>query len=841
MPLTEDQIATREYLAERYGATDAALMMSLYELESNSGRKLTNKVSSAAGQFQIIRSTWGTIANHVKRQLRSGALTIDDLPDGMTVDNMDDFDMHKFDFVDNAFFAHQNMGYIEQRYVTRANRARSKNGQPPISSFSELTDDPAMRMFMIAGGHKDGPDIGSNGAGFGNMINPQTGEIDIEYGMQRYGEARGGGTGNDGKGHVFTYAAYASDKAIESVGGKKLQFTPSQIARGMQYRYNRRFGHKEMKPWLDRAQQMDPGIDPDGMSEDQIYERIALFDDTEAYGANDVLSTGGHEVLNDPVYKEEGVGEVSINETRRFSDDPAVAREQQLAVSSRARTVEDLTSRQQANIALVGDTEDTQASGDPQGEITGDAQRLEVNPITLPPHPEFWEDGIPKSFNSNDPELRQGYSEMIDEYEERLEQHNAWQRERGLPEKARDDYTPVQTPVQPAPAPKASESDNYQPTTGQRTDGGSDRAPEPEAPAPVANGVRNPFTGQIEAPQPDVPGGNPTRSADTDSSFDPARDAAVAAEPSLAVAKELEDAREELIRAQTPTQQSYGLPSVPPDPERIAAAEQRVAAAERALEDFNSISAEDLASSTPQSSGPTRRDNRGAQEQRRATPTSGPTTRGNTGKRREFRNEVIRDRESNRVNALLEEERNRQIGLTDDAVGRAEEEFNKIRRERLEDTVIALSDVDPIDPQSLFRTSTSDILNPTQGRLSNKELNSLADFSRGQADPEGDRITAGERIIDRQNKGNGDLRTQISRSFGTNFDEQDEASIIEDALFSKSILDSNIQTGILADSLQGNNNLPDIAGTSEAARKLALEQYLAGQLTASTNTKLRGG
>lgn len=786
--LTEAQIQTREYLVDRYGVEDATLMMSLYELESNFGRVQTNDVSSASGQFQILRGTWDVISNHVKRRIQRGELTAADLPDGMTLDNMDDFEAHRFDFVDNAFFANQNMNYIEERYVKRANRARAKNDQPPVQSFSELTDDPAMRMFMVAGGHKDGPDIGRNGAGFGNMINPATGEIDMEYGMQQYEAARASGSVGDGKGHVFTYAMFASDKATETLGGRKLQLTPSQITRGMQMRFNRRIGHKEMAPWRARLEQADPGIDINSMTEDQIYERAALLDNTRVYGANDIKTAdGGFEVLNDPVYANtDETNEVNLgNEERRFSDNPEVAQQQSARVQAQARDPQNLGRGTVTSIVnefdedgdgipdAIGDTSDTTASGAGDG-VGGSPEPVAADATEFVPRRGRNARNVNRGRVAEEaPEAPQG--EVIG-------------RNPITGQAIREETGPVR---------------ERNAITGQTSEDLS-----------ITRGTRDALTGQRRGRQgigkkPELP------------------------EPPAPVSRRLQGDRR---AAETQRRQEKYEAELAQYQTDLAAYEARVAEAQEAeRQEAEQRRGATTASEDPSVSGDVSR------SPRESVQTTGPARRGSTGIERRHNEAVTRNFNESRqfIDDALAAERAEQELAAQGLVGDAEAEFNRIRQERAQDQALRLTDI-PTQTGIQAVTSGVDDLFGTSGNdvLDTPTLRGIVEFNRAQADPTSDRITAGERVLDRSRKGGGDLALQIARGTGTNFDEQADAEEIQTLVDVQNAFNDDAFTpSTLFDASQGITQ-QDLFGINNAAKQAVKDQQ-AQQIAAYMQQRYR--
>lgn len=842
MPLSEQQIATRQYLIDSYGVEDAALMLSLYELESNSGQALTNNTTSASGAFQITRGTWGTIANHVKKQIRTGRLALEDLPDGMNLRNIDDFEAHRFDFVDNAFMANQNLSHIESRYLDRSNRARRRAGQAPIQSFDQLTTDPATRLFMLAGGHKDGPNISSKGTGFGNFINPQSGEIDIEYGMQQYGEARarrqqqGATVASDGFGHALTYATYASDKAIESTGGRKLQLTPSQVARSMQWRHNRRLDHREVKPLLERVRQFDPGINPEAMTEDQIYDRIDLNPDTAAYGANDVRVTDGFEVVNDPIYRDTGApADVNLGtEQRRFSDNPQEAAEQQAAIAAVQRDPQELARTEVSTVYndipdFIADTTDTFADGGTIfDDVLDEAAALEAD-------------------SGGEPEIRsraRTERPSLPNAQDRGDTNRRNDTERptlprDLPAEA---PTAAAAPPAAAPEPPAVNNANY---TGTRASielgGDTSGGIQFNADTGAATGeyLRNiPAVGaqRIERQKEVIgdvlePIANLGRAVGNyfTSTF---KDKQIG----------VRQARIESLRSGEGVS-AFGAGVSGRDPQAI------IAQLESEIAELQATPADD----TPEGAGnaaPTLAETqqpRDVTRDRFSERTGGGRGNGAAelqtrqlerfrGGRGDGTSELDQrnfDSTFADVTNALDAYRQEQIDLTNNAVALGESEFNRIRGERVQDRRNQLIDEIPVvsGAQAVFGGGTiEERLNP-QPTVSGEQLQNSLDFNRAQADVTGDRIRANDIAVDRTRKGNGDSLRQISAGLNTDFDQQQkEADIVALADYQNILSGGLITPALLRDAQAGRTDVTgDQLSAQTAAARLAAERNAISQ------------
>lgn len=347
--MTPQQIAAREqfrtYLGETYGADKAALMMNIAELESNFDPTAKAKTTSASGLMQITSGHWATLANHIKVQVGKGLMDPNEMPAGMTLKNIDNFDEHKFDELASAYMTAANIDYIGSRYVAKANRQRSALGKPPVANMAELTKgNYALEAFMVAGGHKDGPGVHDKGklvgTGFGAGI--KGGEISVDalfdaYAMNRKINARSGEAITDGQGHGLTYAMYASDNVAETAGGPKMQLNARQIKKGMELRAtNVRADSKLMAPWLDRAQQIDPGFEPDNDNFDAWLPRLDLADPVMLAGANDIETTTPIQQLRNPALpRYSPPAAVAMPEVRSDPEDPVIAARMRNRMASR--------------------------------------------------------------------------------------------------------------------------------------------------------------------------------------------------------------------------------------------------------------------------------------------------------------------------------------------------------------------------------------------------------------------------------------------------------------------------------------------------------------------------
>ena len=327
--------AFREYLGQTYGRDKASLIMNIADLESNFRPGATNSTSSAAGLTQITSGHWDTLAESVRGKLRRGEMSADQLPAGMTPNNIGDFNRHKFDEISSAFMTSENIDYLGQRFVVRANKQRSALGKPPVANMSELTGgNYALEAFMIAGGHKDGWGVHTKGklagTGFGAAI--KGGEIDMDslmtsYEQNRQTNERAGEPITDGMGHGLSYAMFASDNVMETAGGPKLQLTPKQIKTGLSLKApNVRVDNRLAAPWMDRAQQIDPGFEPTDEELAQWLPRLDLADPNARVGANDIISTNVlPELNNEALPRVSPVVPVAVEESRQVSEDPSVA------------------------------------------------------------------------------------------------------------------------------------------------------------------------------------------------------------------------------------------------------------------------------------------------------------------------------------------------------------------------------------------------------------------------------------------------------------------------------------------------------------------------------------
>lgn len=325
----------RTYLGETYGRDVGALILNIADLESNFRADATNSTTSASGLTQITDGHWATLSEHVRRKVAKGEMSPDQFPDGITMDNLRDFDRHKFDEIASAWMTRQNIDFLGERYVARANAQRSALGKPPVANMAELTGGNfAMEAFLIAGGHKDGWGVHTKGnlegTGFGNAI--RGGEVDIDHLMSRYQEAntrnkREGNTVTDGMGHGLSYAIYASDNVAETAGGPKLQLTPAQIKAGLSLKAdNVGVSHRLAAPWIDRAQQIDPGFEPTDAEFEQWLPRLDLADPSLVAGANDLVSTTvPPELASEELPRATAPAPVAQPEGRAVSEDPTIA------------------------------------------------------------------------------------------------------------------------------------------------------------------------------------------------------------------------------------------------------------------------------------------------------------------------------------------------------------------------------------------------------------------------------------------------------------------------------------------------------------------------------------
>lgn len=325
----------RNYLGETYGRDVASLIYNIADLESNFRADATNRTSSASGITQITSGHWATLAESVRGKLRRGEMTEAQLPAGMTATNITDFDQHKFDEISGAFMTRENIDYLGRQYVSRANKQRSALGQPPVANMSELTGGNfALESFMIAGGHKDGWGVHTSGklegTGFGVAI--QGGQINMDALIDSYEQnrARNDAAGEpitDGMGHGLTYAMYASDNVMENAGGPKLQLSPNQIKRGLALKSPTvRVDNKLTAPWLDRAQQIDPGFEPNDEQLSEWLPRLDLADPNQLAGANDIVSTGVlPELQNEALPRATPITPTAVPELRAESEDPTLA------------------------------------------------------------------------------------------------------------------------------------------------------------------------------------------------------------------------------------------------------------------------------------------------------------------------------------------------------------------------------------------------------------------------------------------------------------------------------------------------------------------------------------
>lgn len=351
--MTPEQIAARNalrrYIGERYGRDKGALMMNIASLESNFQPDATNKRSTASGLMQITSGHWATLSEQVRRRVASGQLSVGDLPAGMTMSNIGDFDTHKFDEISSAFMTAVNIDFLGDQYVRKANKQRSAMGLPKVESMEELTGgNYALEAFMIAGGHKDGWGVHHSGdlkgTGFGAAI--KGGQIDIDALFDAYATAKAANTDydGDGLGHGLTYAMYASDNVSETAGGPKLQLTPQQIKQGLSLKAgNVSLRNKIVAPWIDRAQQIDPGFEPNDESLEQWLPRLDLADPAALAGANDIQTTDPVAELQDEAFaRTRAPQQVAQPEQRQVSEDPLVAARAQARMGNRvARAAED--------------------------------------------------------------------------------------------------------------------------------------------------------------------------------------------------------------------------------------------------------------------------------------------------------------------------------------------------------------------------------------------------------------------------------------------------------------------------------------------------------------------
>lgn len=335
--MTPKQLAARAafktYLSETYGSDYAGLIYNIADLESNFKADATNSRSSAAGLTQITSGHWDTLSEYVKRKLARGEMTPADLPAGMTPTNLANFDQHKFDEISSAFMTRQNIDFLGERFVVRANKQREMAGLPKVRNMRELTGGNfALESMLIAGAHKDGWGVHSagklKGTGFGAAI--KNGVVDLDSLFSAYAEnramnERAGEQITDGMGHGLTYALYASDNVMESAGGPKLQLTPQQVKTGFSVKAdNVSVKNRLSQPWIDRAQQADPGFDPNDDTFDQWLTRLDLVDQDQVLGANDIQST---DVISDlpSVARANPPTPVALPEARAQSEDPTVA------------------------------------------------------------------------------------------------------------------------------------------------------------------------------------------------------------------------------------------------------------------------------------------------------------------------------------------------------------------------------------------------------------------------------------------------------------------------------------------------------------------------------------
>lgn len=354
--LTPQQIEARarfrQYLGDTYGADNAALIMNIADLESNFRADATNRTSSAAGLTQITSGHWATLSESIRQKINRGEMTADQLPSGMTPENVSDFNKHKFDEISSAFMTRENIDFLGKQFVKRANAQRAVVGKPAVANMRELTGgNTALESFMIAGGHKDGWGVNSSGVlegtGFGAAI--KNGEIDLDnlmssYAQNRERNERAGVPITDGMGHGITYAMFASDNVMETAGGPKLQLSAQQIKTGLALKQpNVSVNNRLSSPWIDRAQQLDPGFEPNDETLSQWLPRLDLADATAVAGANDIVSTNVVAELNDPrTPRATRPAAVAAPESRAVSEDPSIAARAASRLGSRiARGAED--------------------------------------------------------------------------------------------------------------------------------------------------------------------------------------------------------------------------------------------------------------------------------------------------------------------------------------------------------------------------------------------------------------------------------------------------------------------------------------------------------------------